>query len=218
MTFPNVRSDWARHARQLGEAMMGSMGLAAYCVILDVIRATYSTVDTATPSGWLNLQKAIEDGKTGTSKSMMIAHHKATELLVRHTKIVEHEVRCTPILTDPEDRGSGFLGGVQIERRIIAISGLPQHHDRFVAAVMHMATFNELKVGFDRMASRINQPVVVLKSADPDFVLDAVSSICGVPRFSCALAGVNSPGKVLVHAEDGEIRGPRTLGLVVEKV
>lgn len=219
MTFPNVRSDWSDHAWVLGDTILTALSVSAYCVLADIVQASRNRVSLPQASGWLNQRGAYEKDLTGTSRAPMVAFWKMGELLARNTGVGKDEVRCTPVLTASEDRGTGWLGGVQIGKRIISISGLSQRHDRFFAAAMHMATFGELEVEFSRVVFSRGHPIVVLRSTDPEFVLDAVGTICREPRVDIfEIEGVRSPWILQIIGASENRQGPEIVTLAVEKI
>lgn len=224
MTFPNVRSDWSDSAWALGDTILTALNISAYCVLADVVQASRNRVALPQAGVWLNQRGAYENNLVRTSRSPMIAFWKMGELLARSTSVGEHEVRCTPVFTASEDRGTGWRGGVQIGKHIIAISGLPQHHDQFIAAVMHMATFSEFDVGLSRVVWMAGIPIVVLKSSEPETVFSTVAEICkgGIVRPHW---GKDDGGNVVfkdrqpvlyIDAESSDGRRPARIGLVVE--
>jgi hypothetical protein len=217
---PQASLNWAKEAFILGNEIMQELGLTAYAVLAQV-QDGQKVVHGDYQAEWLNQMMANEKNLINNSRSPMVANWKFGELLVGHPLVDEDEVRCTPILTDPTMRGTGWLGGVQMGQRIIAVSALAQPHDQFLAVVMHTAGFINFTTEFTCVTMHGDTPVVVLQSVEAKLVLEIVASICKVPVESLLLEhkeGLSTKQIIFVKREEGEERQPDCIGLTIQQL
>lgn len=114
------------------DAMLRISGMTAYANVSSIGK-NQATLDIG---HWLNELQAEDLGRTrpytdGGSRAPMVARLKSGELVIYHATA---GAAATPIVK-PEDRGSGWQGGVGDVEWAVGVSALAEQCDKLIAAI-----------------------------------------------------------------------------------
>ena len=208
--------DWANKGLVIGDWVARVIGLPFYVVSAEV--GAHQRVSYPAGSWWLAEQLAIEQGLPLTSRAPMAAHWKVGEMLARHPEIADDEIRRTPILSpDPDTRGTGWFGGVQVGKRLIGASAQPQQYDRLMAGIMHTGGSKYQPTEFAALLRYEDDPMVVLTAPDPMQVLAFLAHICEVDIELCDHTSLKTRAAIFVARDGGKHSLPKKIGVAVEK-
>lgn len=167
-------------------------------------------------SGWLNVDLAKSSKATKESMSPMNAFWKLGELLAEQPE-VRAAPRSTPIFSsgkEPEKRRTGWMGAVQMEQFLVALSKMAQEHDRLLAAILVYACFDP-KLRFVEITTLVHEgshiPTLKLSVTKGNHFLAYMSVVLGAEPVDFPKDGLIARRGFFIKTVDP--RGPACLGL-----